>query len=105
MSKPTLAGTFPSAQLYPGGSVPVTLNAANSGTSAVTVANVQTVVSTSKPTCHASDFSMADVAQNLSVSAGATAADLNDGTLAMANTALNQNACKGATIALALTNT
>ena len=101
----TLTGTFPSAQLFPGGSVPVTLTAANLGTSAVTVANVQAVVSTSDPACLAGDFSMVDVAQNVVVLAGATAADLNDGTLAMANTALNQDACKGATITLALSST
>ena len=101
----TLAGTFPSAQLYPGGSVPVTLTAANSGTSAVTVANVHTVVTTSDPACLASDFSMADVAQNVVVPAGATAQPLNGGTLAMANTAANQDACKSATLTLTLTST
>jgi hypothetical protein len=102
----TLTGTFPSAQLYPGGSVPVTLTAANSGTSAVTVANVHTVVTTSDPACLAGDFSMPDVAQNnVVVPAGATAAPLTGGTLAMANSTLNQDACKSATLTLALSST
>ena len=101
----TLTGTFPSAQLYPGGSVPVTLTAANSGTSAVTVANVHTVITTSDPACLAADFSMADVDQNVVVPAGATAQPLNGGALAMANTAANQDACKSATLTLTLSST
>ena len=101
----TLPGTFTSAQLYPGGSVPVTLTAANSGTSAVTLANVHTVVTTSDPDCLASDFVMADVAQATSVPAGATAEPLTGGTLTMQNTALNQDACKGAVLTLTLSST
>ena len=89
----------------PGGSVPVTLIAANSGTSSVNVSNVSAVVTTSVPACLASDFSMPDVPQTATVPAAATAHPLAGGTLSMTNTALNQDACKGATVTLALTST
>ncbi len=101
----TLTGTFASAQLYPGGSVPVTLTAANSGTSAVMVGTVSAVVTTSVAGCLPADFSMPAVAQNTSVPAGATAAPLTGGTLSMANTTVDQNACKDATVSLALSST
>lgn len=101
----TLTGAFPSAQLYPGGSVPVTLTAANSGTSAVMVGSVSAIVTTNVAACLPADFSMPAVPQNTSVPAGATAAPLTGGTLSMANTAVNQDACKGATVTLTLSST
>ena len=101
----TLSGTFPAAELYPGGSVPVTLTAANSGTSAVMVGTVSAVITTSVAGCLPADFSMPAVPQNSSVPALATAEPLAGGTLSMANTAVNQDACKSATVTLTLSST
>ena len=100
----TLTGSFDSAMLYPGGSVPVALTAANSGTSDVMVGTVSAVITTSVAGCLPADFSMPAVTQNTSVAGGATA-PLTGGTLSMANTAVNQDACKGATVTLALSST
>lgn len=100
----TLSGSF-APGLYPGGTRPVSFTAGNSGTSAVQVGTLH-LVSVSAPTgCVVADFTMPDVAENHSVPAGATAEPLpNNGTLSMANTAANQDACKSAQIVLTLSS-
>lgn len=56
--------------------------------------------------CAMTDFSMADVVQNTTVPAGSTALALpNNGSLVFANSAANQDACKGATLTLTLAST
>lgn len=101
----TLTGTVTTA-LFPGGSSSVTYTAANPG---ATDLRVTTVTLSSIATdgahsgCVMGDFSMAPVSENATVPAGATAFALpSSGTLVFANTALNQDACKGAPLTLTL---
>lgn len=104
----TLTGTV-AAGSAPGVSVPVTFKAANATTSPIRVTTVHLVnvtVDAGHSACVTADFTMADVAQGFEVPAGATAAGLpSPGALAYANTAVSQDACKGATLTLALTST
>ncbi|TCO45649.1 hypothetical protein EV646_108272 [Kribbella antiqua] len=90
--------------LTPGASTPVTFSADNAGTSSLQVGTVTSVVSASG-TCDASWFTIAPVAENQTIAAGATGVELtNKGTLAFADTATNQDSCKGATITLTLSS-
>ena len=100
----TLTGTV-APGLYPDGEVQVTLKATNGGTSAVTVGTVHLDgVTTNNTGCLGGDFTMADVPQTAVVGANTSAAPLNPGTLKMANTSLNQDACKNASLTLALSS-
>ncbi len=100
-----LHAAFPNAALYPGGSQIVTFTADNGGAQAVSVGTVHTVVTTSDPLCLAADFTVADVAENQSIAAGASGTVLaNSGTISMTNTNVNQDACKGATLTLTLSS-
>lgn len=94
-----------SPALYPGGSATVTFHLHNpSTTTAVTVANVAQngPVSNLPVGCLAADFSFATVAVNESVAANSDGGS-HTGTLSMANTAANQNACKSSSPQLNLT--
>jgi hypothetical protein len=87
--------------LYPGGDTVVRFTVTN--LSADTAVNVGDVVADSIRTvagCDAADFSFAPVAIDASIAAS----DSEDytGTLAMANTASNQDACKGTSVDLNL---
>lgn len=85
------------AALYPGGSATITFHVQNnSTTSAVMVGKVvQDGAVTGLPGgCDPADFTFADVTLNESVAASSNGAN-HTGTLSMANTASNQNACKG----------
>lgn len=103
----TLHATFSSGALYPGGSVPVMFTADNS---ADTDLRVQTIhldsVTTNPSSCVATDFTMADVTSNTTVTHKTTGqAITGTGTLAFANDPVNsQDTCKGATITLNLTS-
>jgi hypothetical protein len=104
----TLTGTI-AAGIYPGGTSAVTLSAANSGNAAV---KVQTVSQNGAVTfdaghsgCSAADFSMPTVTENISVPGNAVAQALTAGVLSMTNTAVAQDACKGATITITLAST
>ena len=92
----------------PGTSKPVSFTAANSGT-ATYVTEVQLVsvaADGAHSACVVADFTMANVAQGHLVPAGATVEPLpNNGSLAFANTGLNQDACKNATLTLTLSST
>jgi hypothetical protein len=94
--------------IAPGNSVPVSFAASNATDSPVRVGTVHLVsvaVDAAHSGCNTADFSMADVVQNHEVPAQATNESLpNDGSLAMANTAVNQDACKGATLTLTLSS-
>lgn len=104
----TVTGTV-AAGLAPGLNREVTFSAANAGASAVRVTTVHLVsvaADAEHVTCAGADFTMADVTQEHEVPAGATAEALpTPGSLVYANTAVSQDACKGATLTLTLTST
>ena len=92
----TIVVTNTGAALYPGGSATVTFHVQNnSTTSSVMVGKVvQDGPVTGLPVgCLAADFSFGDVTLNESVAASGNGPN-HTGTLAMANTAANQDACK-----------
>jgi hypothetical protein len=100
----TLHGVI-SDQLTPGSTSAVTFTADNAGTSSLQVGTVHAVVSTNKVGCEVSDFSIADTVENQTIAAGKSGVKLaTDGSITMADTAENQNACKGATVTLTLTS-
>jgi hypothetical protein len=104
----TLHGTITNA-LTPGGSSPVAFTADNGGSSSLQVATVKAVVSIddghAKAGCNASDFTIADTAENQVIAAHSTGVALGkEGSISMADTSENQDACKGATISLALSS-
>jgi len=103
----TLASTV-TAEVVPGVATPVTFTSGNTGTSAVMVGTISLAGITADAghsACDVADFSMADVPENHSVPAGATAEALpTDGSLVYANTGVNQDPCKGATLTLSLTS-
>lgn len=104
----TLHGTI-GKELTPGGSSPVAFTADNENSSSEQVGSVHAVVSIddahAKAGCKASDFSIADTTEYQVIAAKATGVALShEGTIEMADTAENQDACKGATISLALTS-
>lgn len=100
-----LHASFDDGALYPGGSVPVAFTADNAGDTDLQVGTIHSVVTTSDAECLASDFSIGDVASGTVVPAGESGFALTGaGTLAFANSAANQDACKGATITLTLSS-
>lgn len=103
----TLTGTVVGAPA-PGTAVPVSFTAANASDSPIQVGSVQLVSVTpdaGHAACETDDFSMANITQAHEVPAGATAEALPvDGSLVYANTTVNQDACKGATLTLALSS-
>ena len=103
----TLHASAPT-NLFPGGNSSVTFTGDNAGASNLFVGTIH-LASVSADAGHAScntgDFSMADVTSNTMVLAGASGQALSGtGTLAYANTNVNQDACKGATLTLNLTS-
>jgi hypothetical protein len=103
----TLTGTV-APGLAPATSRAVTLTAANADDAPIYVTTVHLVgvtVDGAHAGCVTSAFTMADVTVGVNVPAGATAAALTDGSLAMADTGINQDACQGATLTLALSST
>jgi hypothetical protein len=103
-----LHGTITEA-LTPGGSSPVSYSADNTNSSSLQVGTVHAVVSIDEAHatagCKASDFTISDVAENQTIPAKTSGVALsNGGTIEMANSSENQDACKGATISLALTS-
>jgi hypothetical protein len=100
----TIVVTDTGAALYPGGSATITFHVQNdSSSSAVTVGKVvQDGAVTGLPGgCSAADFSFGDVTLNESVAASSSGAN-HTGTLSMANTGANQDACKNASPVLHL---
>lgn len=91
--------------LTPGASEAVSFTADNGGSSSLQVGTVTSVVSTSDPLCLPADFTVAPVAENQTIAAHATGVALaNAGSIAFADTGVNQDACKGATITLTLSS-
>jgi hypothetical protein len=99
-----------SSQLYPGGSAPVTITATNNGATdlyvtTVSFASLSVDAAHAAAGCLASDYSVGSVSTTpTDVLAGTTSATVATATLSMANTALNQDACEGATITLNFTS-
>jgi len=92
--------------LYPGATgVPVSITATNNGSGSEHVATVHlasVTVDSGHSTCDVSAFTMPDVTVNQTLAVGANTQA--SGTLSMANTASNQDACQGATLTLNLTS-
>jgi len=104
----TLHGTV-TGELTPGGSSAVKFSADNAGSSSLQVGTVHAEVSIdeahAKAGCKASDFTIGDTAENQVIAAHSTGVVLaKDGSISMADTEENQNACQGATISLALSS-
>lgn len=104
----TLHGTITN-ELTPGGSSPVAFTADNTNSSSEQVGTVHAVVTIdeahAKAGCEASDFTITDTAENQTIPANGSAVALSHGgTISMADTASNQDACQSATISLALTS-
>jgi hypothetical protein len=94
--------------LTPGASEPVAYSADNSNSSSLQVGIVHAVVSidSAHPTCLASDFTVLDTTENQTIPANTTEAVAlaNAGSIAFADTGLNQDGCKGAVVTLTLTS-
>ena len=101
-----LHGSF-DAGIYPGGEKSVSFTADNSNATDLRVGTVHLAsVTTDKPGCVVTDFSMDDVTSNTTVLASADHQVISGtGTLKFANDSANsQDACKGALITLHLTS-
>jgi len=93
--------------IFPGGTKSVSFTADNTNPGSVRVGTIHLASVTfdaGHSTCSAADFTMPDVVENTDVPSGSGNALPNNGTLSFANTAVNQDACKGATITLHLTS-
>jgi len=100
----TLTATF-APGLTPGASATVTYTASNVGTSDLRVGTISHIVTTSAPLCLPADFTISDVTSNTTVPAGAlNHAIAGTGSLKFADTAVDQDLCKSATVTLALTS-
>jgi len=92
----------------PGTAEAVSFTAANASESPIRVTTVHLVsvaADAAHAACETADFTMADVTESHQVPAEATAEALpNDGSLVYANTAVSQDACKGATLTLTLSS-
>lgn len=104
----TLHGTI-SNKLTPGGNSPVAFTADNPNSSSEQVGTVKAAVTIddthAKAGCKASDFTIADTEEGQVIPANSTGVALaHAGTITMADTEENQNACQGATISLALSS-
>ena len=94
--------------ISPGTSAVVTFTAANPTASPVQVTTLHldsVTADAGHAACDTADFTMSDVIEDQLVPANATAeALLTNGSLVYANTAVDQNACKGATLTLGLSS-
>ena len=104
----TLHGTIAKA-LTPGGSSAVAFTADNAGSSSLNVGTIHAVVSVDKTHeeagCKASDFTIADTAENQVIAAKASGVALaKEGSISMIDSSENQDACQGASLSLALTS-
>jgi hypothetical protein len=86
----------------PGSSTPVTVTITNPNTYSVGVSTVSAVVTTSVPACAVADFTFPDTVLNTTIAGlGSTSFVQN---LDFADTAITQDACKGATVTLTFTS-
>lgn len=103
----TITGTV-APGISPGTAEAVSFTAANPSDSPIQVSTVSLTgiaPDAGHAACVTADFSMANVTENHQVPAGATVEPLPvNGSLVYANTAVNQDACKGATLTLTLSS-
>jgi hypothetical protein len=95
--------------LTPGASEAVSYTADNTNSSSLQVGTVTAVVSIDSAHatagCLAADFTVPPVIENQTIAAGQSGVALaHDGLITFADTAVNQDACQGATVSLALTS-
>ena len=90
--------------LTPGASEPVVFTADNTNSSSLQVGTITSVVTTNVAGCLAADFSVPAVLSNTTVTAGATGAAVGSGTISFQDTAVSQDACKGAVITITATS-
>src|SRR4051794_4615343 len=91
-----LHASFPADTLYPGDTETVSFTADNNGDQSVAVGTIHTVITTDNADCLPADFTVDDVVENQNIAANSSGVALsNDGSISMANTAVNQDACKG----------
>ena len=90
--------------LTPGASETVTYTADNVGSSSLRVGTITPTVSidAAHSTCLAADFTILPTASNTTVLAHTSAVAAGSGTLSFADTAVNQDGCKGAVVTLTL---
>ena len=84
--------------LTPGSSTPVTVTVSNPNTYSVGVSTVSAVITTSDAGCLPADFTFAATVLNTTIAALGSTSFAQD--LVFADTAVNQDACKGATVTL-----
>ncbi len=102
----TIHGTT-SASLFPGTSTTVSFTVDNpsAGSQRVNAIQLESVsTDAGHSACVMSDFTMPNVTVNQTLPSGNGQAVTATGTLSMANTALNQDACQGAPLTLHLTS-
>ena len=92
IASPSVAG------VTPGSSTPVTVTVTNPNSYSVQVDTVSTVITTSDPGCPPADFTFPAKLMNTVIAPLGTASFTQD--LVFADTAANQDPCKGATITL-----
>jgi hypothetical protein len=94
------------AGITPGGTKTVTYTADNAGSSSLRVGTITPVVSIDAAHigCSAADFTIAPTTSNTTVAALTSGVAAGTGTLSFADTAVNQDACKGAVVTLTLTS-
>jgi hypothetical protein len=91
--------------LTPGASEAVSFTADNLNSSSLYVGTVSSVVSTSDAGCLPADFTVPPAIENQTIPANTSGVALGiDSTITFADTALNQDHCKGATVTLTLTS-
>jgi hypothetical protein len=95
----------PAAGMTPGKSQAVPFTADNAGNTSLRIGTLTSVVSIDggHPTCLPGDFSVAAVAENQTIPKTTAGVVLTPGTIVFADTALNQDGCKGAIVTLTLT--
>jgi len=87
--------------LYPGSSTPVTFSVNNPGSAPIHVTSITSGGISTTGSCLSSDFSFTNgTTLPADIPAGGSLA--GTGTLAMANTALNQDACKSTSVGLTI---
>jgi hypothetical protein len=95
-------------ELRPGSSVPVAFSADNQSSGSLRVGTVHLVSIVADPDhagCSVADFTMPDVVADQDVPAKSNAVALTvAGTLSFADTAVDQSACKGATLTLTVSS-
>jgi hypothetical protein len=89
--------------LYPDGPAQlVTVNVANDSDSDVKLASVDVDVTSAPPLCLLADFTVTTVDTDIIIPGGGNV-DVDAANIALENTAVNQDACKGATLGLTFT--